>query len=1056
MGFFSRQGAKIMKTKDKIGVRMWLFVVLIGFAGQLAWSIENMYLNTYITYLNFSAPAGESFNYSLMIAITTALSAIVATLTTIFMGVLTDKVGHKRHFISFGYILWGLATAAFGIFNVNSTSQLIPIAMVSSMAAIWVIILDCMMTFFGSTANDAAFNSYVTKNISGNHKGKVEGVLQILPLVAMLLIFVVLNGFTTDSAVGVHDAKWDLFFYLIGGLVLLMGILSFFLIPPEEESKDNTSYVKQLVEGFKPSTVKKNKELYVVLLIYFVYATATQVFFPYLMVYMERTCLISNIGTGFLTPFAIVMAVALILGSILSVGVGFFSDLIGKNGMIIPTFVIYSIGILMMFFIPYVGNTGDSIRTIYAAISGMMMILGYVGVPTIVNALVREKIPEGKEGTFMGIRMLFVVALPMCIGPFIGNALNGALGQQYTTTYGDVSSVPTEYGYLVGLALLLLAIIPIFMYLKMRKKDNKNHGYLFSKRDEVKIDYDEIPLKEYPRPNLRRDSYLNLDGKWDFCISKEERLPEVYPDSIMVPFAIESAYSGINHLMEIDEILYYHKKVRLEQGFRKQKTILHFEGVDQYCEVYINSRLVLSHMGGFTPFDVILPADVEDEFDITLKVKDWTDASYHTRGKQALSVTGYFYSSSSGVYKPIWIESVEEDYIKDVLFTPDYDHKSLKVRVVTSTEGKAKLIIHEKEYEVKTNCDEIISLEDDFHAWSDKDPYLYDVEIIYSQDKVSSYFGIRKIEIKEINGKKRILLNDEPIFLSGLLDQGYYFIGNYTPKTYDEYLFDIKKCKEMGFNCLRKHIKTELPLFYYYCDKEGMLLIQDFPCGGDKYNFLWSVLPRPLPFLNEKHINYKRMARTSKEGRDEFEKECHEYLGMYHNYPSILIYTIFNEGWGEFDPSRIYHQLKEKDELHLFDTASGWYDADSDFYSIHTYTSPDKKRIDKKRNRPFIISEMGGISLAIEGHSYYDGFFGHGSAKDCQDLEQQYVKLYREKMIPQIEKYGLNMAIYTEVADCETEYNGIFTYDRAVQKIKTEALATINEELYQELHRVTK
>ena len=1044
-----------MKTKDKIGVRMWLFVVLIGFAGQLAWSIENMYLNTYITYLNFSAPAGESFNYSLMIAITTALSAIVATLTTIFMGVLTDKVGHKRHFISFGYILWGLATAAFGIFNVNSTSQLIPIAMVSSMAAIWVIILDCMMTFFGSTANDAAFNSYVTKNISGNHKGKVEGVLQILPLVAMLLIFVVLNGFTTDSAVGVHDAKWDLFFYLIGGLVLLMGILSFFLIPPEEESKDNTSYVKQLVEGFKPSTVKKNKELYVVLLIYFVYATATQVFFPYLMVYMERTCQIANVGTGFLTPFAIVMAIALIAGSLLSLGIGSFADTIGKNNMIIPTFVIYGIGILMMFFIPYIGNAGDTGRTVYAAISGMIMILGYVGVPTIVNALVREKIPKGKEGNFMGIRMLFVVALPMCIGPFIGNALNGSLGQQYTTTYGDVSFVPTEYGYLIGLAFLVLAIIPILIYSRMRKNDHFNHGYLFSKRDEIHIDPKEVPLSEYPRPNLKRESYLNLDGIWDFCISKSEELPSVYRDYIMVPYAIESAYSGINHLMEVDEILYYRKKVKLPDGFKKQKTIIHFEGVDQYCEVYINDVMVASHMGGFTPFDAILPSDIDNEFTITLKVKDWTDDSYHTRGKQALQVTGYFYSSSSGVYKPIWMESVQEDYIQNVIFTPNYDKQTLKVKVVTPTDGKAKLVIHAKEYEVQTNVEETISLSHDFHAWNNKDPYLYDVDIWYKNDVVSSYFGIRKIEIKEINGKKRILLNNEPIFFSGLLDQGYYFIGNYTPKNYEEYLFDIKKCKEMGFNCLRKHIKTELPLFYYYCDKEGMLLIQDFPCGGDKYSFLWSVIARPLPFLDEKNINYKRMARTSKEGRDEFEHECSEYLSLYHNYPSILIYTIFNEGWGEFDPSRIYHSLKGQDELHLFDTASGWYDADSDFYSIHTYTSPDMKRIDKK-NRPFIISEMGGMSLAIEDHSYFDGFFGHGSAKDMTDLENQYVKLYREKMLPQIEKYGLNMAIYTEVADCETEYNGIFTYDRKVQKIKTETLYKINEELYQELLRCTK
>lgn len=457
--------------KNRIGFRMWIFIVLIGFIGQLAWAIENMYLNTYITYLNFSAPAGQAFNYSLFIAITTAASAIVATLTTIFMGSLTDKVGHKREFISLGYILWGFATASFGLLNVNSTSKILPVAMISSSAAIMVIVIDCVMTFFGSTSNDAAFNSYVTRNIENKDKSKVEGVLSVLPLVAMLLIFVLLNGLTTDSAPGVHDAKWDLFFYLIGGLVVVVGIISFFLIPKgKPEEPRNEKYGRILMEGFKPSTIKANLDLYIILIIYFIYATATQVFFPYLMVYMERTCLIANSGTGFLTPFAIVMAVALLMGSVLSVVLGFMADKLGKNKMIIPTFAIYALGILLMFFIPIVGNDGSTIRTVFAASSGLIMILGYVGVPTIINALVREYIPENKEGSFMGVRMLFVVALPMCVGPFIGDALNGAFGKTYVNEFGDISAVPSNYGYVVGALILALAIIPIIIYLRRLKK----------------------------------------------------------------------------------------------------------------------------------------------------------------------------------------------------------------------------------------------------------------------------------------------------------------------------------------------------------------------------------------------------------------------------------------------------------------------------------------------------------------------------------------------------------------------------------------------------------
>lgn len=453
--------------KSRISIRMWMFLILVGFVGQLAWAIENMYLNTYITYINFSAPLNERFDYSFYIAVTTAASAVVATLTTIFMGALTDKIGHKKYFISIGYVLWGIATASFGLFNVNSKNEIVPVAMVSSLAAIMVIVIDCVMTFFGSTANDASFNSYITKNIKEEDKGKTEGVLSILPLVAMLVIFVLLNGLTTDSEKGASDARWDLFFYLIGGVVILMGIISFFLIPKETEERNNNEYIKLLLVGFKKDTINNNEKLYLMLLIYFVYATACQVFFPYLMVYMEKTCGISNTGSGFLTPFAIVMAVSLLIGSLLSVVFGFLSDKFGKNKMIIPSFAVFGIGILMMFFIPKL--TGG--KTVYAAISGLVMILGYVGVPTVLNALVRQYIPKGEEGIFMGVRMLFVVALPMCIGPFIGDALNRNLGSEVpsSTFEGVMDTVPSEYGYLVGLAILILAFIPIYFYLKREK-----------------------------------------------------------------------------------------------------------------------------------------------------------------------------------------------------------------------------------------------------------------------------------------------------------------------------------------------------------------------------------------------------------------------------------------------------------------------------------------------------------------------------------------------------------------------------------------------------------
>lgn len=456
-----------MKNKSGFGLRMWLSVILVGLAGQFAWSLENMYLNTYITYLNFTDPSGQGFPYSSYIAITTASSAAVATLTTIFMGALTDKVGKRKLFISVGYVLWGVCTMAFGLCAVNESSPIIKIGLASAQAAILVIVLDCVMTFFGSTSNDAAFSAYVTANTDESNRGKVEGVLQILSLISMLVIFVGFNPLTTEDANG--EYHWDLFFYLLGGIVLLTGIVSFFLIPKEKEnSSKGRTYLSVLSSGFRPSTVKAHPTLYFLFLIYLVFASANQIFFPYLLVYIERTCEISNVSSSFLTPFALVMAIALLGGSVLSVLLGNLGDRFGKDKLILPSLGIMFAGTFLLFFVPRIGN--ETVRTVYAAISGLIMITGFVGVPTIVNALIREQIPKGEEGTFMGVRMLFVVALPMLIGPFIGDALNSTTGRMYKSSFGVESALPSPYAYLVSAFALLLALIPCFCYFRSRKE----------------------------------------------------------------------------------------------------------------------------------------------------------------------------------------------------------------------------------------------------------------------------------------------------------------------------------------------------------------------------------------------------------------------------------------------------------------------------------------------------------------------------------------------------------------------------------------------------------
>lgn len=454
---------------EKVTTRMWFTIVLIGLAGQFAWSIENMYLNTYITYLNFSGTDSSGFDYNTMIAITTALSAIVATLTTLFMGALSDKLRRRKIFISLGYLFWGIATASFGLFNVVSTSSSVKLGISPKTAAILVILIDCIMTFFGSTGNDACFNGYVTEHVEENNRSKVEGVLSILPLLSMLIIFVCLNNLTTDS----YGNRWDLFFYIVGGIVFIVGILSFFLLPKEErKEKSKEAYLPSLILGFRPKVIKSNRKLYLVFLIYALFQISQQVFFPYLMVYIEKSCSISNSGEGLLTPFSIVMAIALLIGSLLSLIVGFVADKIGKDRMILPTLYLFFIGTLSMTFIP--SFTSETGRLVYGTISTLVMILGFVSVPTVINALVREYIPKGKEGGYMGVRMVFVVALPMCIGPFIGSYINKTFGKMYTGSYGVSDHLPSSVAYPVAAVILLLCLIPLFFLKKEMKKDEEN------------------------------------------------------------------------------------------------------------------------------------------------------------------------------------------------------------------------------------------------------------------------------------------------------------------------------------------------------------------------------------------------------------------------------------------------------------------------------------------------------------------------------------------------------------------------------------------------------
>lgn len=1004
---------------EKVGFRKWISFIVVGLAGQFAWCIENMYLNKFIFYLDSSG------NYMQLISITVALSAITAALTTIFIGSLIDKIGHRKFIIILGYILWGLSTISFGFINLKNITYLFPTLNAGLACGVSVIVLDCIMTFFGSSANDACFNSYVTREVTNRNRGKVEGVLSILPLFAMLIIFVGLNGLTDGD-----NPRWDIFFYIIGAIVLVVGIISIFLLPKEENKKQEDNYLKIITTGFSFKTIKENKTLYLVFLAYMVYGVSSQIYFPYLMIYFEY-------GLGFSgLDFSLVLGVVLIVGSVLSVLYGILSDKINKLISLIPVIIIYCIGLLLLFFV----KNG---QLIFAIISGILMMFGYISLSSVLNSIVRNLIPHEKEGIFMGIRMLFVVMIPMCTGPFIGEAISNALPGGTYVDLGVSKPLPSSYIWLVALAVLLLILIPIIIIFLLNKKNNnsKNNGLL---RKNTEIDFDEVPLKEYPRINLIRDSYLCLNGKRDILIDNSKEIPTTFDKHCLVPYPIESPLSGVNHLLETDEFIHYHRLVKIPKNFNKGRVVINFEGIDCISTIYLNKREVYKHLGGYTPFEVdITPFIINDQVELDILVEDKTSDSSFTKGKQSLNRGGIWYTSCSGIYKPVWLESTPNIFIKKVKIKPLFDANKVIFNVQTNVDSNCEIDFLNYHITSKTNEDIVVDVRD-IPIWDINNPNLIDVKVKVNKDEINTYFGFRKINIDLYNNKPYIFLNNKPIFINGLLDQGYYQ-NNLTPKSYEDYLNDIDNIKNLGFNTLRVHIKNELDMFYYYCDVNGILVIQDIPNGGDKYSF-WTMLRGGIfPFIKRKNDkNYKAFSRTNLEGQKEYYDLLKKLINNLNNHPSVIMYTLFNEGWGQFDSNDVYQYAKKLDNSRIFDVTSGWYDNGfNEIESIHNYFFPLK--VKKMSQKPIIFTEFGGYSYIEKNHFYGTKVFGYRVYKSKEKLNNAYKKLYLK--IINLKNKGLAGVIYTQLNDVEDETNGLYTADREILKIDAKTIQEINSKL---------
>ena len=555
------------------------------------------------------------------------------------------------------------------------------------------------------------------------------------------------------------------------------------------------------------------------------------------------------------------------------------------------------------------------------------------------------------------------------------------------------------------------------------------------------------PLPEYPRMQMKRNSYTNLNGLWEYQITSRKDEPD--PDQwkqIVVPFALGTKLSGTKEILKPNQALWYRKQFSYTPSV--MRTFLNFEAVDQICTVYLNGQEVATHEGGYTPFGLDVSHLISYQNVLVVRCVDESDQGIRASGKQKLEHGGMWYTPSSGIWQTVWLEDLGKEAIMDLKITPLYDAEKVqfdlagdftKAEIVISANGRA---VHQG----VTRGKQYIADLPEFRAWSTDDPFLYDVTIHTADDTIFSYFGMRKFSTgRDAAGMMRFMLNDQPLFLSGLLDQGYVPDGRMTYPADEAIRYELSTIRNMGFNMLRKHAKIECRRWYYHCDKMGILVMQDMPSGGfGEYNrHIMGELPT-VGLRRLKDTGHPRFGKVSQKAREVYFEELDQMLDDLYNCPCIFSWCPFNEGWGQFESENVTKYIRAYDETRLIDSASGWFDQGcGDFLSLHNYFFPYRAKPDPK-GRVVLLSEFGGFSYLDEHHSEAKQLYGYRKYKNRVELDQAVNELY-ETMIWKNIRRGLSGCIYTQVSDIEDECNGIFTYDRKVIKLNERRMRRMNE-----------